>query len=47
MSWRDQLAGLDWLKKQPFVDADKVAVYGWSYGGYMVLKLLVKVEPST
>jgi dipeptidyl-peptidase-4 len=36
----DQLAGLDWLKKQAFVDADKVAVYGWSYGGYMVLKLL-------
>jgi dipeptidyl-peptidase-4 len=36
----DQLAGLDWLKKQDFVDPDKVAVYGWSYGGYMVLKLL-------
>ncbi len=36
----DQLAGLGWLKKQPFVDPDKVAVYGWSYGGYMVLKLL-------
>lgn len=36
----DQLAGLAWLKKQDFVDADRVAVYGWSYGGYMVLKLL-------
>jgi dipeptidyl-peptidase-4 len=36
----DQLAGLNWLKKQNFVDPDKVAVYGWSYGGYMVLKLL-------
>jgi dipeptidyl-peptidase-4 len=36
----DQLAGLAWLKKQPFVDADQVAVYGWSYGGYMTLKLL-------
>jgi dipeptidyl-peptidase-4 len=36
----DQLAGLEWLKKQDYVDADKVAVYGWSYGGYMVLKLL-------
>ena len=36
----DQLAGLNWLKKQPSVDPDKVAVYGWSYGGYMVLKLL-------
>ena len=36
----DQLAGLAWLKKQAFVDADRVAVYGWSYGGYMALKLL-------
>ena len=36
----DQLAGVDWLKAQPFVDPDKIAVYGWSYGGYMVLKLL-------
>lgn len=36
----DQLAGLQWLKGRDFVDPDKVAVYGWSYGGYMVLKLL-------
>jgi dipeptidyl-peptidase-4 len=37
---RDQLAALEWLKGQPFVNADQVAVYGWSYGGYMVTKLL-------
>jgi len=36
----DQLAGLAWLKKQPGIDPTKVAVYGWSYGGYMTLKLL-------
>lgn len=36
----DQLVGLAWLKKQPFVDPTRVAVYGWSYGGYMTLKLL-------
>ena len=36
----DQLAGVEWLKQQPFVDPEKVAVYGWSYGGYMVAKLL-------
>ncbi|HEY0113169.1 MAG TPA: S9 family peptidase [Allosphingosinicella sp.] len=36
----DQLAGVEWLKKQDFVDSDSLAVYGWSYGGYMVLKLL-------
>jgi dipeptidyl-peptidase-4 len=38
----DQLAGLDWLKRQDFVDPAKVAVMGWSYGGYMTLKLLEK-----
>ncbi|MDQ3075363.1 MAG: DPP IV N-terminal domain-containing protein [Pseudomonadota bacterium] len=36
----DQLAGLAWLKQQPFADPTKIAVYGHSYGGYMVLKLL-------
>lgn len=36
----DQLAGVDWLKRQAFVDPERIAVNGWSYGGYMVLKLL-------
>jgi dipeptidyl-peptidase-4 len=36
----DQLAGAKWIKEQPFVDPDKVAIYGWSYGGYMTLKML-------
>ncbi len=36
----DQLAGLQWLKTQTFVDPRKIAVYGWSYGGTMTLKLL-------
>ena len=34
---QDQLAGLDWLKSQPFVDGDNVGIWGWSYGGYMTL----------
>ncbi len=38
----DQLAGARWLKEQPFVDPDKIATFGWSYGGYMTLKLLEK-----
>lgn len=42
----DQLAGVAWLKAQPFVDPGKVAVMGWSYGGYMTLKLL-EAAPGT
>ena len=36
----DQLTGARWLKEQPFVDPERVSIYGWSYGGYMTLKLL-------
>lgn len=38
----DQMAALAWLKAQPFVDPTKVVAYGWSYGGYMVLRLLTE-----
>ncbi|WP_336966069.1 S9 family peptidase [Sphingobium aquiterrae] len=38
----DQLAGAEFLRTQPFVDASKIATFGWSYGGYMSLKLLEK-----
>jgi dipeptidyl-peptidase 4 len=37
---RDQKAGAQYLKSLDFVDPDKVAIYGWSYGGYMTLKQL-------
>jgi dipeptidyl-peptidase 4 len=36
----DQLTGVNWLKAQDFVDPKRIAVYGWSYGGYMTLRLL-------
>jgi dipeptidyl-peptidase-4 len=31
---QDQLEGLDWLKAQGWADMDRVALEGWSYGGY-------------
>lgn len=36
----DQLAGAAFLKTLPYVDPKKIATYGWSYGGYMTLKML-------
>ena len=42
----DQLAGVTWLRGQDYVDAGRISVYGWSYGGYMVLKLL-EAAPGT
>ncbi|MXP40934.1 prolyl oligopeptidase family serine peptidase [Altererythrobacter soli] len=36
----DQKAGAEYLKTLDFVDPDKIAIYGWSYGGYMTLKQL-------
>lgn len=41
----DQIVGLDWLRSLPFVRADKIGVLGWSYGGYMALRMLT--EPRT
>ena len=31
----DQIEGAKWLAGQPFVDAKRIGIWGWSYGGYM------------
>jgi dipeptidyl-peptidase-4 len=38
----DQLVGISWLKSHPWVDAEHIGVFGWSYGGYQTLMLLAK-----
>ncbi len=38
----DQMAAVEWLKAQPFADPKRIMTYGWSYGGYLSLKLLEK-----
>jgi dipeptidyl-peptidase 4 len=40
----DQLYALDQLKKLPYVDAARIGVYGWSYGGFMTTSLCTRPE---
>ena len=37
---RDQVKGIEFLKSQPWVDADRIGVHGWSYGGFMTISLI-------
>lgn len=37
----DQMKGIEYLKKQSFVDQDRIGVYGWSFGGFMTTTLSV------
>ena len=38
----DQLRAIDWVRQHVAVaDADRVGVHGWSYGGYMTLRLML------
>jgi len=38
----DQADGVDYLKSLPYVDADRIGVNGWSYGGFMTISLMLK-----
>jgi len=35
MELQDLEDGISWLKQQPYVDASRIALHGWSYGGFM------------
>ena len=36
----DQMVGVEMLKSLPWVDADRIGVHGWSYGGFMTISLM-------
>lgn len=36
----DQLKGVEYLKSKSFVDANKMGVWGWSFGGFMTISLM-------
>jgi dipeptidyl-peptidase-4 len=42
LEMEDQLTGVDYLKSLPYVDADRLAIHGWSFGGFMTTSLLLR-----
>ncbi len=42
----DQLAGARYLQSLSYVDSKRMAVYGWSFGGFMTTSLMLK-SPDT
>ena len=42
----DQLKGVDYLKSLPYVDANRIGVHGWSFGGFMTTTLMTR-SPET
>jgi dipeptidyl-peptidase-4 len=38
---KDQMKGVEMLKSLPYVDADRIGVHGWSFGGFMTTNLML------
>jgi dipeptidyl-peptidase-4 len=38
----DQLVGVNYLKSQRYVDANRMGLFGWSFGGFMTTGMMVK-----
>ena len=39
---RDQMVGVNYLKSLPYVDANRMGIDGWSYGGFMTLTTILR-----
>jgi dipeptidyl-peptidase 4 len=42
LEMEDQLTGVDYLKSLPYVDGNRLAVHGWSFGGFMTTSLMLR-----
>ncbi|MEM6770488.1 MAG: prolyl oligopeptidase family serine peptidase, partial [Bacteroidota bacterium] len=38
----DQIAAAKWLGAKSFIDANKIGIFGWSYGGFMALHCILQ-----
>ena len=43
---QDQLLGVQYLRSLPFVDGDRIGMFGWSYGGYMTLMSVLQAPDA-
>jgi len=43
---RDQAETARWLARQPYIDSSRIAIWGWSYGGYMTLMAMSETSSS-
>jgi len=39
---QDQMTGIAYLKTLDYVDADRMAIFGWSYGGFMTTSMMLR-----
>jgi dipeptidyl-peptidase-4 len=42
----DQMKGVDYLKSLPYVDGERLAVHGWSFGGFMTTSLMLRQDDA-
>ncbi|TGE25418.1 S9 family peptidase [Hymenobacter aquaticus] len=43
---QDQLRGVEYLKSLPYVDAARIGIHGWSFGGFMTTTMMTR-SPGT
>lgn len=44
---QDQMTGVDYLTSLPYVDGNRLAVHGWSFGGFMTTSLMLRDYAGT
>ena len=39
---KDQMKGIEYLRSLSYVDTSRIALHGWSFGGFMTLSMMLK-----
>jgi dipeptidyl-peptidase-4 len=42
LEMEDQMVGVNYLKSLPYVDANRLGIHGWSYGGFMTTSFMLR-----